>query len=81
MIEITVRRFYRCDEGIVVPSITYEIDETADDVPNFDIKKVAKKLAGEVNDLPGTDWRLMTESEVEAYLAGEDEEISVPVGR
>ncbi len=74
MIEIRVRRFYKCDMGEVVPSRTYTIDETAKEPPPFDILAAVEKLGADVKDFPGKNLRLMTESEVDEYCETEDGE-------
>lgn len=79
MIEIRVRRFYKCDEGIVIPSRTYTIDETAKRPPSFKLASIIEKIDAEMKDLPGTNWRLMTEAEVDDYCGTEESEDMVAV--
>jgi|GEM_PF-826813 len=78
MLEIRIRRFYRCDEGTVVPSHTYTVDDVAHPPKPLSLLQFAEKFDAELADMPGTNMRLMTEAEVDEYLAEEDAEEGRP---
>jgi hypothetical protein len=78
MLEIRIRRFYRCDEGTIVPSRTYTVDDVAHPPKPINLLQFAEKFDAELADLPGTNMRLMTEAEVDKYLAEEDGETLHP---
>jgi hypothetical protein len=78
MLEIRIRRFYRCDEGTVVLSRTYTVDDVAHPPKPVNLLQFAEKFDAELADMPGTNMRLMTEEEVAEYLAEEDAENPFP---
>lgn len=75
MIEVTVRRFYKCDEGTVVPAHTFIVDESTA-IPLMDLNKIADGIAKDTDGVGqfSTNLRLMTESEVEVYRHNESGE-------
>ncbi|CAB4199877.1 hypothetical protein UFOVP1339_15 [uncultured Caudovirales phage] len=74
MIEVTVRRFYKCDEGIIVPSHTFILDEVSGALPHMDLGKVAMKVEEDVLGVPCTNLALMDEEEVRVYRTKEEAE-------
>lgn len=70
MIELTVRVFYTCDDGVhLVPSQTFTAPK---DIQPVDVAKIAEKLAKELDEFPATGVRPMTDAEVVEYRAREE---------
>lgn len=72
MIEVTVRRFYKCDEGLIVPSHTFVLDELNGDLPHMDLSKVATMISNDALSVPCKNLALMTEDEVMVYRTKEE---------